>query len=187
MVLTQILRVSVLLVAVATLSGCTDEASTRKRPATTTASGPAFVADPNVEPGRVDAFVSRTSLPGLRLETSVDRERANKCPVWRTDAANPPVSAREAIDSAQAAVNSLDFLGNETEWEMNSAELQSLSIPSTDVGQHWIWAISFSDANSSEGWSPHVVICVLMDSSVVTPTIERVDPKYDGPEWDAQH
>ncbi len=99
-----------------------------------------IVSEANVHPRRVDVMVSRTSMPELRVETRVDRDRALECPAWRDDAVNPPVSAREAIQSARDAVASLDYPSNEIEreieWKMHSAELRPFSLPNTDVGGH---------------------------------------------------
>ena len=88
-------------------------------------------------------------------------------PAWFRESPNPPLSANDAMTNAD------QFLRT-TEFPAASIDSVELSPFAPDAG-HWYWRVRFRSFRAG-GFNPSIDLAVLMDGTVVTPTItDRLD------------
>jgi hypothetical protein len=112
---------------------------------------------------------------GERFKITVSREDLLKCPPWKAESPNPPVSAAQAIRRATEALKGLVKQNKELstrKWELESADL--CFVKTVD---RWFWRLDFEPrqdgTNGSVAASESLVIVVLMDGRVMKPSIEK--------------
>jgi len=91
----------------------------------------------------------------------------DKAPVWKDDAANPPLSARKAIKLADEARGRRFKDPDEWEWRRALVEL-------CDAGKgRWYWSVRYQAYYKGIVYFlrlPEIYLLVLMDGTVVEPT-----------------
>lgn len=164
--ISRFISVLILMLPVA-MAGCDKEAGK------TAASGDTDSGIAEKDDDRVYLQVSGTYFTETeRLETKVDRELVLRCPRWGRDTPNPPISARDAINVAENALQDLQLPGTTRTWTLDVAQLKEFAVPQTVGGGHWSWTIVFQDMNVGDMQPiPTLEIKVLMDGTVIMPTV----------------
>ena len=118
------------------------------------------------------------SLPELHVKISLafgklytataTRAALDRAPVWKDDADNPPLSARKAIKLADEARGRQFKDSDEWEWYRQSVELCDAG------GGRWYWAVRYRAYYKDIVFLlslPEIYLLVLMDGTVVEPTV----------------
>jgi hypothetical protein len=99
----------------------------------------------------------------------ITSEALRKSPSWKLDTPNPPLSAKGAIDLANTLKSSLVSDTEDYKWELKSASL------TLDNSGKWYWLVYYEATRPEKGFirgmSPHLMLVVLMDGTVIKPEI----------------
>ena len=90
-------------------------------------------------------------------------------PIWSEDADNPPLPARKAIKLATILKNELVKDTEKFKWKLESCSLEPAG------NSKWYWFITFFAhyQGFSSGVPNHLQLIVLMDGTVIRPTIKN--------------
>jgi hypothetical protein len=107
---------------------------------------------------------------GKQFLVEVEDEALLKTPEWSVSAANPPLSARRAINAASEARKTLVSDREGSKWEVLQVEL----VPDTDVDR-WFWVVTAERraGDNKVGDLSTLRLAVLMDGTVVKPQITQ--------------
>jgi hypothetical protein len=107
---------------------------------------------------------------GKSFVVGIEDEDLLKSPAWKSDAQNPPLSARKAIELATEQQKALVKDSKGHKWEFVTADLT----PDTSVDR-WYWEVTFT-AHVRPGGTPpgfeSLRVIVLMDGRVLKPVIK---------------
>jgi hypothetical protein len=122
---------------------------------------------------------------GKLYRVTVPEAALDRAPVWKEDADNPPLSARKAIKLAGEARERLFKDSEDWVWHRQSVELCDAG------GGRWYWTVTYRAYNTDIVYYvhlPEVHFVVLMDGTVVEPTVVdvkrksgRASPRQTGP------
>src|SRR5260370_32794682 len=118
---------------------------------------------------------AEVSFPGLVL--SIDKyyyvritdEAFQKSPAWSAEAENPPLSARKAVRLANERRAKLVPDTKDWKWKLMSIQL----CPHHD--DRWYWIVEYVEwprTGGIQGMPGYLKLAVLMDGTVVEPTVE---------------
>jgi hypothetical protein len=100
---------------------------------------------------------------GKTFTFKVTSEDLKATPSWSEDQESPPVSARKAIEKANALLEKL--VKDTKRWELHQSILERA------YGDKWYWVVEYYDRGGKpKGFKPSFHIMVLMDGAVVKPT-----------------
>lgn len=110
---------------------------------------------------------------GKQYTFAVTKAQLLKSPAWK-DGNNPPLSARKAIELATKLREKLVKDDDQYQWSFKEAALHKMA------WDRWTWEVLF-EARVKEGGStgipPYLNIMILMDGTVVEPTIKEMKDK----------
>ena len=105
--------------------------------------------------------------PGKQIVVKFTEQDLLRSPSWDEKSENPPVSAREAITLATKLRASLVKDTKKFTWNFESARLTPAG------GDKWFWHVYYQAhfEGGSSGYPHELSLVVLMDGTVVTPTV----------------
>ena len=91
-------------------------------------------------------------------------------PKWMSRNNSPPLSAKKAIDLAVSKRKSLFAARKDHTWVLQHASL----VPTDARNGYWYWRVLFFEESqhASSGGPPYLELAVMMDGTVVEPTIK---------------
>jgi len=110
---------------------------------------------------------------GKSFYVEISDEDLLKSPPWKSDAENPPISARRAIDLATQQQKMLVKDSKGRKWRFVTADLY----PDSSVDR-WYWEVTFAIDTRPEDLSPqeNLRVVVLMDGKVLKPVVRPYRP-----------
>ena len=118
---------------------------------------------------------------GKRAALTLDHHKIRAAPKWDLQSANPPVSAKRAIELANSVKARLLKDDDDWFWQLESASLRPLDPANPDNEQNnncWYWLITYEafPTGGSTGPPPQLEVAVLMDGTLVSPTNTEDEP-----------
>ncbi len=110
------------------------------------------------------SYVSFSS--GKAFVSEVTAKALERTPLWNQSAANPPLSAHDAIKVADAMRRKLVHDTEEGNWVREAIELRQAT------NDRWYWLARYNFEEDGVGPRPDLILLVLMDGTVVTPRVE---------------
>ena len=127
------------------------------------------------ENGFVCSYYSR--IDGKELTFGLTEIQANQLSAWKTSEGNPPVSVRQAIQSARKKLEEL-FPAKRV-WTLEDVTLKPVvyTLDAKDGVELWLYLITFARRSDppnshSSNIDGKVTVIVLMDGTAITPTIK---------------
>jgi len=112
----------------------------------------------------------RSRAPEQACVTTITQKMLDDSPAWEAKDENPPLSARKAIEAANAVVVKLV----EPDTKSWKRRLEGLFLCEGDP-QKWYWRVQYlwdpPPGTAMDGQAPHMTIVVLMDGTVVQPSV----------------
>ena len=113
---------------------------------------------------------------GKRAALELDCDKIRAAPKWDGKSANPPVSAKRAIEKADSVKIRLLKNNDDWFWQLESASLRPLDPgnPDNELNDNcWYWLITYEayPTGGATGPPPQLEVAVLMDGTLVSPTI----------------
>lgn len=129
------------------------------------------LAVPSRAPASGSAESFSSPVDGKHFRVDVGSAQIGKAPQWKTDAVNPPLSARKALTLASAVKERLVKDDTDGKWRLDSIRLTS-----TEGEDGWIWLVVYEKV-LQEGFhsGPAITLslAVLMDGTVPEPTVTK--------------
>ena len=107
---------------------------------------------------------------GKKYEFSITVTQFKKMPKWDMKNENPPLSARKAIQLSEPLRQKLIPDTSEEEWKLRAVVLK----PS--VFDKWYWVVIYEASPvrvTSQGPREEMSFIILMDGTVIQPTVEK--------------
>lgn len=123
-------------------------------------------------------YVRYSYFFGKRAALRLDYDEIRKTPKWDMESPNPPISAKRAIELANPIKMRVlkDIAG--FHWELESVSLRPLDprYPDNELNKNcWYWLVTYEAYPLLfTGPQPKFEVAVLLDGSVVRPTIREV-------------
>ncbi|HEY2150063.1 MAG TPA: hypothetical protein VGH34_04600 [Vicinamibacterales bacterium] len=101
---------------------------------------------------------------GVEFASSLTCAELEAAPRWTETQSNPPLSARDALAAAKAALPKI--VENPAMWDFGALELRPMIVPDT-----WVWIVQFyvRPTGPLGGVSQSLRIVVLMNGHVIEP------------------
>jgi hypothetical protein len=115
---------------------------------------------------------------GQHATLELDYDKIRAAPKWDLKSANPPISAQRAIEMAISVKVRMLKDDDNWFWQLESASLQPLDPrnPDNELNHHcWYWLITYEayPVGGSTGSPPQLEVAILMDGTLVSPTITK--------------
>ena len=109
-------------------------------------------------------------IHGNKYIFTITKEQYDKMPTWNLASDNPPLSARSAITLSDPLRNKLIPDNKDEQWKLQGILLKKSG------AEKWYWIILYESHTvriSSSGPRDQMGFIVLMDGTVIQPTIEN--------------
>ena len=108
----------------------------------------------------------------LTTVTQVTLDDLASCPRWNANSGDPPISARHAIELANAAAAKLTNY-QQHNWQFYEIRLAQLDAENTVDGSHWCWQTTLYGRVAGEDFNRHCQIWILMNESVINSKVVK--------------
>jgi len=134
-------------------------------------------------------YVRYSYFFGKRAALKLDYHEIRKTPEWDMESPNPPISAKRAVELAnpikmRVLTDTADF-----HWELESVSLRPLdpTDPDNELNKNcWYWLVTYEAYPLLfSGPQPKFEVAVLLDGSVVRPTICDFQSRATPDQWEA--
>ena len=115
------------------------------------------------------AFAHHSRVFGKLFTSRIEDDVFDSAPIWGEYEENPPVSARKAIQLADAKQTELVQDNEDYKWQCRFATL----VFNRNTGRCYYWWVSYEAVfrGSTTGIPPSLDLYVLMDGKLIEPTV----------------
>jgi len=144
---------------------------------------PAFAGEAEYECVRYSYFF------GKRAALKLDYDEIRKTPKWDMESPNPPISAKHAVELANPIKIRVLKDTPEFHWELESVSLRPLDprYPDNELNKNcWYWLVTYEAYPLLfSGPQPKFEVAVLLDGTLVRPTISDFQSQVGPDQWEA--